>query len=563
MPTFCHSSTRVTLWVLGIAIHISSLSCVPEGFDSLKTIYGRDDRVPIDDPSVSPKVRQFSESVGMLVGGFDYSANGDGSITLSPRTLKDRMAVCPEVPFANEPAPGFCTGFLASPDLMVTAAHCLRTDVDCRNTSIVFGFYGHKEGWSSLDIPADRAFRCKSLIARKYDAATGTDYAVFRLDRPVGPDRPPLPLQRQSMIRQGAPLVMLGFPNGTPLKVATGGVLGEQTNTWFRTDLEAFIGHSGAPVVNADSMLVEGIIVRGEDDYVERGECWTLNHCDKEGPGCKGEEVLKASAFQTLVPPLGPFLQITGVQVQDLRGNRDPFADPGEKLLLSFFARNVGSSPIEAGPIGLASQHDGVSVNSTSHLMRRLQPNEGSWVRDFEVVFSENIDCRESPPLTLINPNNRWPLSTKFPFPMGREDLAFFDGITSSLAIPDGSSEGVTIPIKVTAQPDGSAVRFLLNISHGSLNHLTIKATAPDGTSAWLFYHGQSPDGRLGPLVDRINGAFGGDLQSYEDVGVFSQVKIPGTWEIKVTDHHRGVGGTVVYAGVAVVHRKCKVAKRL
>ena len=52
-------------------------------------------------------------------------------------------------------------------------------------------------------------------------------------------------------------------------------------------------GNSGSAVFNSATGLVEGILVRGEQDYVLKGDCRVSNVCPVDG--CRGEDVTKIS----------------------------------------------------------------------------------------------------------------------------------------------------------------------------------------------------------------------------------------------------------------------------
>ena len=56
-------------------------------------------------------------------------------------------------------------------------------------------------------------------------------------------------------------------------------------------NLDTYGGNSGSAVFNAKTGLVEGILVRGEQDYVQKGDCRVSNVCPADG--CRGEDVTK------------------------------------------------------------------------------------------------------------------------------------------------------------------------------------------------------------------------------------------------------------------------------
>ena len=69
---------------------------------------------------------------------------------------------------------------------------------------------------------------------------------------------------------------------------------------YFVANLDTYGGNSGSAVFNATSGKVEGILVRGENDYVWRGSCRVSNKCPADG--CRGEDVTKVSALMDIIP---------------------------------------------------------------------------------------------------------------------------------------------------------------------------------------------------------------------------------------------------------------------
>jgi hypothetical protein len=96
----------------------------------------------------------------------------------------------------------------------------------------------------------------------------GPDYALIGLDRKVA-DRQPLAVNRRGGLKKGARLFVTGHPNGLPFKfTANGRVVADppEDSAYFKTDLDTFSGNSGSPVFNADTLLIEGVHVRGDSE---------------------------------------------------------------------------------------------------------------------------------------------------------------------------------------------------------------------------------------------------------------------------------------------------------
>jgi hypothetical protein len=84
--------------------------------------------------------------------------------------------------------------------------------------------------------------------------------------------RRPLAVRSAGRVAKGQPLFVIGHPNGLPTKFADGAqVRGNAHKDFFVANLDTYGGNSGSPVFNAVSLEVEGILVRGENDFVRRG----------------------------------------------------------------------------------------------------------------------------------------------------------------------------------------------------------------------------------------------------------------------------------------------------
>jgi V8-like Glu-specific endopeptidase len=116
------------------------------------------------------------------------------------------------------------------------------------------------------------------------------DYAFIELDRKVN-DRQPLKVRKTGKISKGASLVVIGHPTGLPTKIADGANVRTLQGKFFVANLDTFGGNSGSAVFNAETEEVEGILVRGETDYVYNSSlgCQVPNVCSNDA--CRGEDV--------------------------------------------------------------------------------------------------------------------------------------------------------------------------------------------------------------------------------------------------------------------------------
>lgn len=267
-------------------------------------IYGDDDRLDLHQVK-NPKLLSMAGATAALFSAGDVTVDaGSGQATLATGSYGDSYNLCPEEPFRDQQNGAFCSGSLVGPDLLMTAGHCVRSESACSGTKFVFGWgITDKEAGTPTKVAADAVYGCAQLLGRE-EEGRGADWALVKLDRPVV-GRAPLKISRAGTPPKGTPLVVIGHPAGLPTKVAGGAsVRDPEPNGYFVANLDTYGGNSGSAVFNARSGLIEGILVRGETDYVWRDGCRVSNVCESDG--CRGEDVTKVGALASLIPDLGP-----------------------------------------------------------------------------------------------------------------------------------------------------------------------------------------------------------------------------------------------------------------
>ena len=118
--------------------------------------------------------------------------------------------------------------------------------------------------------------------------SAGKDYAVVKLDRPVVGHNP-LRLRQSGSLSVNDSIVVMGYPSGIPLKIAGGAKVRSLQSGYFVANLDTYGGNSGSAVFNETTGEVEGILVRGETDFVSNGNCRVSNKCKDDE--CRGEDV--------------------------------------------------------------------------------------------------------------------------------------------------------------------------------------------------------------------------------------------------------------------------------
>jgi hypothetical protein len=261
------------------------------------TIYGNDDRVDIYQVK-DTRVLSLADSTVALFEAGKVSVNGSAA-TLATSPYGESMGLCKEERFWEQHNGAFCSGSLVGPDIIMTAGHCVTSDESCADTKFVFGFSIAEEGKSPDSVPAGEVYGCAKLLGRLQEGQ-GADWALVRLDRPVAGHKP-LKLSSGSL-EKGDPIFVIGHPAGLPTKVAGGAKVRDASNPgFFVANLDTYGGNSGSAVFNGKTGLVEGILVRGEQDYVSKGDCRVSNVCPDDG--CRGEDVTKIANVSPNIPP--------------------------------------------------------------------------------------------------------------------------------------------------------------------------------------------------------------------------------------------------------------------
>lgn len=265
---------------------------------SQKLVYGMDDRQELFSVTDSDVLRS-ADSVVSLIDVANISDNGNGTSNIRTVPFSSALGLCSTERFGNQPTAPFCSGFLVAPDIVATAGHCINEN-NLARTRFVFGFRMVNETTARVAIPNDDIFQGTGIIARKLEN-TGSDFAVVRLDRPAT-GRPVVEIRRSDKVEDGAMVYVIGHPSGLPLKYAPGAqVRDNEPGSFFVANLDTYGGNSGSPVFDQDSDIVEGILVRGDTDFVFNGTCRVSNVCPTTG--CRGEDVTRATEFTDFVPP--------------------------------------------------------------------------------------------------------------------------------------------------------------------------------------------------------------------------------------------------------------------
>lgn len=290
----------IKTFILMLILIQSALANLSLYDQEISAIYGKDDRFFVDKNS-SPKIRELSKSIAFIV-----SRNSVEKNILFSRILADNLDnpkglnICQDEKFAAHHSVDSCTGFLVAENMLVTAGHCMKGQADCEGKLFAFNVQTSNENKFGYKVLNKNVYECSEVVSNVFDTDGIQDYAVVRLKKKVF-GKTPLKLRTKGLISSTEQVFMIGHPLGLPL-VATKNAYVNETNQshFFKATLDSFEGNSGSPVFNSKTFEVEGLLVRGEEDFVqdESRHCYEYQIYDQDSnksPTKKGEGVSRIS----------------------------------------------------------------------------------------------------------------------------------------------------------------------------------------------------------------------------------------------------------------------------
>lgn len=261
-----------------------------------KVIYGRDDRMDVYESSDS-LMKEIALSTAAQLLNNNLVQTGE-TFTIKSETLAEG-GVCNTERFSQQLAAANCSGFLVAPDKLVTAGHCINTAFDCSQHSWVFDFANTQEEKTSFSFNKSQVYRCTGIIERQKDFKTQSDYALIKLDRPVL-GRAPLRIRTSGKPANDAVLTVIGHPSGLPTKITAAADMRNNSNPiFFVTNADTYSGNSGSAVVDARTGIVEGILVRGDQDYA-RSSAGCMESVYRDQDDGRGEDVTRITIIKAL-----------------------------------------------------------------------------------------------------------------------------------------------------------------------------------------------------------------------------------------------------------------------
>ncbi|MDR4493646.1 MAG: serine protease [Nitrospirales bacterium] len=259
-----------------------------------KVVYGVDDRKDLFEVTRKTVLRA-ADAVCALVKAKDLSPLPNGGWRLRTTSYRQTYKLCSSEPFVEQPLGCFCSGFLIGPNLLATAGHCVENTADLAGIRFVFGFRMKDGTQARTEFNRDEVYQGTEVVGRQLEGTIGRDWALVRLNRAVL-GRKPVTFRRRGKILKNRDLFVIGHPNGLPAKYADGASVRDNSpQPYFVANLDTYGGNSGSPVFDKQRVRVEGILVRGENDFVKMGSCHVSLVCPSTG--CRGEDVTRTTEW--------------------------------------------------------------------------------------------------------------------------------------------------------------------------------------------------------------------------------------------------------------------------
>lgn len=297
---------KFLILIIGLILSYAFVSqAFAKAFIINKGIYGDDDRVMTKDLTVE---QSFEKKVASVVFAqipkWRITEETKDSIAIKTKSLASGLNFCPDEKFSDLPVVSSCSAFLVGPDLIMTAGHCVSDKFDCQKNYWVLDYddaSGFVAPLGEVSFSKEKIYSCSKLIISA--ETPKLDFAIIKLDRAII-DRAPLEVRRIGKVNDFDELAVVGHPLGLPKILASNAeILKNSLPYSFVTNADTFSGNSGSPVINRRTLLVEGILIRGDEDYtmdLDLG-CNRSSHCtDFE---CKGETVQRTSVLPLKLIP--------------------------------------------------------------------------------------------------------------------------------------------------------------------------------------------------------------------------------------------------------------------
>jgi hypothetical protein len=290
--------------ILTLSNFLSAQAIALPSVADVSAIYGRDERSFVSNNS-NNNIAEISKSIALIVSKDIVDkkllfSNINGILLSDP----DGVNLCLNEKYAGHHTVNACTGFMIGDNLLASAGHCFASVNDCDNKLIIFNTRVNTENKSGYKVSNRDIYECDEIVKSVFDPDTFQDFSIIKLKKKVYGIKP-LKLRNKGLISTNDQVFMIGHPMGLPLVATANSFINDISNPhYFKATLDSFEGNSGSPVINSKTLEVEGILVRGEEDFLqdEKEQCYrnvVYEQGSKAMPSLKGEGV---SRINDLLP---------------------------------------------------------------------------------------------------------------------------------------------------------------------------------------------------------------------------------------------------------------------
>ncbi|MBH47885.1 MAG: hypothetical protein CME71_06905 [Halobacteriovorax sp.] len=230
-------------------------------------VYDQDNRVDFY-KLYDPKLKELAKSVAFQIykdelRGWTFQRYW----TIVTRPLSAR-GVCENERFADQPTMrNDCSGVLVGAKTLLMPGHCI-TEHYCWNDLFYFMFNYHQDEVTtmSLERHKDNFYKCEKVIKRVYNPQTAVSYALIELNREVKGIKP-AKISTNLRIEKHTELVVMGHPDGLPLKIAGDAFVTDEDDSHFVVSSDIAGSSKGSAVFNLETSELEGFLISGRNDY--------------------------------------------------------------------------------------------------------------------------------------------------------------------------------------------------------------------------------------------------------------------------------------------------------
>ncbi len=236
--------------------------------------------------------------------------------------------------------------------------------------------------------------------------------------------------------------------------------------------------------------------------------------------------------------------------MDDLTGNNDGIADPGDLFRLRVDLRNLGAIAAAGVSAVLSTATPGVIVHDSTAVWTDMPAFSvgSSSPPHFEVELDGGVPCGSLVDFTLGISSSRGPFVSDFSMEVGRKQSGSWLSEDTPLAIPEPQPQGVVSSVLIPESFVIAEITATVDITHTAIGDLEVDLTSPTGTVVRLHDRTGGTTDDLITTYDTLTVADGpGSMSDFlgEDVA--------GTWTLKVTDRTNGESGTLNSWSLAAV----------